>query len=64
MDTVLEFCKLCGEQFDYLPQADKDMICDECIEMTCERCGEETGFKTIGDETYNYCLSCCMTVNN
>ena len=27
-------------------------------ENTCEKCGEETRAKLIGDESYDYCLEC------
>ena len=27
-------------------------------EKQCEKCGEETGSKSVGDESYNYCENC------
>lgn len=31
-DTILEFCEECGEQFDYLPSAGFEKVCDSCAE--------------------------------
>ena len=26
--------------------------------VDCEKCGEETGVRFVGDESYDYCSSC------
>lgn len=32
-------------------------------EIKCEKCGEETGIKSVADESYNYCESCNHITN-
>ena len=43
MDTLLLYCKICGKQMDWLPNADEDKICDDCKEKkeNCPNCGAE-----------------------
>ena len=39
------------------PMKDKKKTIEE-EEKVCEKCGEETGVRYIGDEGYDYCNSC------
>jgi len=39
-----------GEQRAYDEHKDRS--------IDCEKCGQEVGHKTIGDESYNYCKDC------
>ena len=36
----------------------------ECMKRKkCEKCGEETGVKMVGDESYDYCEDCKWVTN-
>lgn len=58
MDTIIKDCEWCGCTFDYLPNAELRVICDECIESECEKCGGEGGNMLVGDETFWRCGDC------
>ena len=58
MDTIIKDCEQCGNEFDYPPNADKPVICDECKESECEKCGGEGSQVLVGDETCWRCADC------
>ena len=35
----------------------------DVIGRSCERCGEETSNRMVGDESYNYCKDCNWITN-
>ena len=51
-------------------------VCDDCLKerqkthpkvehkpILCEKCGEKTITKLVGDEVYDYCLTCDWTTH-
>ena len=48
-------CPICGGGTENIGKTD----CQYCEDsLDCEKCGEPTGTKLIGDESYNYCNDC------
>lgn len=55
-----------GDNMTLEEVADKEAvkIKVEDEEVLCEKCGEPTTHKLVGDEWYDYCKNCNWTTNN
>ena len=52
-----------SDEFDPTEKLDLDKLASVAKDIPeevilCEKCGEETGVKTIGDESYDWCSEC------
>lgn len=43
---------------NYDQEIEKRLRPENFEENNCEKCGQETGVKLVGDESYDYCEDC------